>query len=128
MQKWSVTIDKKERDGFPQARKMGLPEFERYQLGVGRQTVVLFINRDLDNDDQIAVLEEVVGSFPMDISMCILEEESIVSFAQKYHVKGSPTYLLFESGLEKGRLLGKSDHKDLLAFLKMHLATETGSK
>ena len=104
------------------ARKLGLAEFNDLELGVNHPALVLFNRLESDSDDQIALLEQVVSGLPADLSVFVLEKECIDFFAQRHKVKGSPTYLLFDSGQERGRILGKSDYSSLLGFIRKHLS------
>ncbi len=99
-------------------------ESENRAFGVERPTVVLYVNKDTDYSDQILVLERIAGSPVFDVAVHVLEEELSGLFAQKHMVKGSPTYLLFDSGMEKGRLLGKADDSILVSFLEKYLSRD----
>jgi hypothetical protein len=52
-----------------------------------------------------------------EIKLCLLKEDFQGAFRKKYSVKGSPTFLIFSGGIEKGRMLGKADPKTLMAFI-----------
>ena len=52
----------------------------------------------------------------------MLEEELINGFRQMLHIKGTPVYLLFFQGKEKGRMLGMAGEEQLTAFLFRYLS------
>ena len=96
-------------------------EFADQTFGLDRPAIVLYLNEEMDYSDQISLLEAAIDSVGLDVTVHILKDDFSGRFAKKYRVKGSPTYLLFASGLEKGRLLGKASHHNLIAFIKSHL-------
>ncbi len=112
-------------EGNPRIKKYAISEFNENQLGVEKPAVILFTSIESDFEDQIKILELAVNNISLDISAYLIEKESMDSFAQRYHVKGSPTYLLFKSGLEKGRILGKTSIAELTDFLNKHLSPES---
>ncbi len=99
-----------------------LLEFPGKSLGGEKPALVLYVSEDLDYSDQISALEKVINTAMFDISVHIFKEELNGLFAKKHSIKGSPTYLLFNSNAEQSRLLGKADDKDLINFLEQNLS------
>ena len=124
MQNPLTPLDRRGSQSPSQVRVFGGPDFRANRLGLSKPAIVLFHSIETDDQDQISLLEQVINSVPIDISAYVLEKESMNAFAQLYDVKGSPTYLLFESGSEKGRMLGKADFAALTGFLERHLSLE----
>ncbi len=112
------------RERFPSSRNQGSLDYADQTLGADRAAIFLYINQGTDYSDQIAALETAGDSTVFDVAIHVVQEESIGPFAQKFSIKGSPTYLLFISGVEKGRLLGKSNHGNLVAFINKHMSGE----
>ncbi len=80
-----------------------------------------YIHRDYDFKNQTDVLKNVLKSLRNDIKIYLLDEES-VNTCDWLDIGGSPTFILFYNGTEKGRLLGKVGKKALTVFLTKHFA------
>ena len=94
--------------------------FNNFESEIGEKTkpvLVLFIHWEGESQEQIGIIETLSNRYGEAIKMCLLEEEFIGPFSEKFGVKGSPTYLLFVRGQEKGRMLGRADLKTLQKFL-----------
>ncbi len=121
MAKQIQSSDQSEKMGFKKASRIGLAALNVFPIGLTDPVVILCPNYESDHEEQISILEEVINSFPYNISMYVLEKEGLSVFAQAHHLKGYPTFLLFVSGLEKDRFLGKADQANLTGFIKKHL-------
>ena len=73
---------------------------------------------DGEGSEQMAVLRQVTQNLweRLDIRLCIADEHPW--FTERYHIVGTPTYLLFKGGREVRRLLGKTDVEGLLSFIR----------
>jgi hypothetical protein len=80
-----------------------------------------YIRRDYDFKNQTDVLKNILKSLRNDIKIYLLNEESVAAI-DWLDIGGSPTFVLFYNGTEKGRLLGKTDEKTLTGFLTKHLS------
>lgn len=121
MAKQIISSDQTNQGGFKKAGRIGLAELNNFLIGLTNPAVVLCPDIESGDDNQISVLEQAVNSLPKNISMYVLEKEGLAAFAQAYRVKGFPTYLLFVSGSEKDRFLGKADQANLAGFIKKHI-------
>lgn len=78
-------------------------------------------------EKQRRVLETFSQHFE-NIKCCVLDEYGSNSVKDKYNVFGTPTYLLFEEGREKDRLLGSIDIKSLEGFVLQTLQHSRNKK
>ena len=122
MVKQLTSPDQSNRVRLKKASRIGLAELKNFPESLTNPAVILCADIESDDDGQISILEQVINSIPKNISMYVLEKEGLAAFAQAYHIKGYPTFLLFVSGSEKDRFLGKADYANLAGFIKKHLS------
>ena len=82
--------------------------------------LVAYIYRDSSFKQQVKVLNDLSKTLKNVIQIFLMENDDV----RKYHefdISGSPTFILFYNGEEKGRLLGKADTKTLTDFISNHL-------
>ncbi|GAF80641.1 unnamed protein product, partial [marine sediment metagenome] len=108
-------------------RSIGLEDFEKEVLKERIPVLVLCMHRDPDFHGQIEVIERVTAKTYGDrLKVCLLEEESVGVFMEKYGVGGTPTFLIFTGGREMSRLLGQAEPGILKEFLFRTLACDEG--
>lgn len=83
----------------------------------GKPVLLLCMPKGPDFDDQSIILHQVAEKYKDAVKVCLLEEELINGFRQMLCIKGTPVYLLFLRGKEKGRMLGMAGEEQLTAFL-----------
>ena len=83
--------------------------------------LLLCMPKGPDFSDQSILLHKTAEKYQDAVKVCLLEEELINGFRQMLHIKGTPVYLLFFKGGEKGRMLGLVREEQLTAFLLRHL-------
>ncbi len=71
--------------------------------------------------EQKEVLKSISKEYEEELKVCLLSEDFIGVFREKYGVEGTPTFLVFVGGKEKKRLLGKASREALIAFLSQTL-------
>jgi hypothetical protein len=83
----------------------------------GKMPVLLAtIRRDYGYKEQTRVLEGVSKEYVERLKVCLLDENSIGTF-RKCGIDGSPAFVIFYGGTEKGRMLGKADRGTLSKFV-----------
>jgi hypothetical protein len=82
--------------------------------------LLAYIRRDYDFKSQTDVLKNVSENLKKDIKIYLLDEKS-VNTLDRLNIGGSPTLILFNGGVEKGRFLGKADNKTLAVFISKNL-------
>jgi hypothetical protein len=75
------------------------------------------IHPDSDLKPQIRMLEHVAERFAGRVTVYVMIEELTMAFSQKYAVDGTPTFLFFQGGQVKDRLLGQVDVVMLTDFV-----------
>ena len=128
MENRTTSSDRPIKRSFTKAKKIGLSDFLDHGIEASKPAVFFCAGIESDDRDQISVLEQVINSIPVDISVYVPEEDFLTSFAKQYKVKGYPTYLLFISGIEKDRFLGKADYANLNHFILKHFSPVKGRK
>lgn len=96
---------------------IGLEDFEKQVIQENRPVLLLCAYRDLDYQKQLDIMEGIYNSYGEGLVMCVLEEEFIKVFMERYNIKGTPTFLIFVGGCEKGRMLGQADPERLRDFV-----------
>ncbi len=86
----------------------------------GKPVLLLCMPNGPDFSDQSTLLHRVAKKYKDAVKVCLLEEELINGFKQMLRIKGTPVYLLFFRGKEKGRMLGMAGEEQLTAFLFRH--------
>jgi thioredoxin-like negative regulator of GroEL len=98
-------------------KEIGFNNFEQ-EIGKGAKPIlVLCMHWNGEPQEQVRIIEMISKKYAKDIKVGLLEEEFIAPFSEKFGVTGSPTYILFVGGRERGRMLGRADPKTLENFL-----------
>ncbi|MGO9146571.1 MAG: hypothetical protein ACLQDF_09395 [Desulfomonilia bacterium] len=96
-------------------------EFDQEIDSTDKPVLMLCIRRDYKFISQTDLIRDVLGrmvqGFPIDLKVCLVDEESRPVLKDKFDLQGSPAFLLFEKGEEKNRLLGVADEEQLKGFL-----------
>ena len=95
--------------------------FEAEILATDRPVLLLCASGGEVYADQTRVLKQLSDPYRKMVDICCLEEDFINGFKEMYQIKGTPVFLLFHSGEEKGRLLGMTDKERLETFLTQNL-------
>ena len=103
---------------------IGLDDFHKEVLEENRPVLVLCMNRDFEFHEQIEVIEGVCRSYGKRLKTCLMEEEFIRGFKEKFGIKGTPTFMIFIGGIEKGRMLGQAERKALEDFVSRTLSLD----
>jgi hypothetical protein len=101
-------------------------EFDQEIDSIDKKPVLMLcIRRDYEYSSQTDLIRDVLGrkvqGFPIDLKVCLVDEESRPVLKDKLDLQGSPAFLLFEKGKEKNRLLGVADEEQLRGFLNSTL-------
>lgn len=95
--------------------------FEANILSSDRPVLLMCVSGVRAFAEQEQVLRQLSGRCRKLIDICCLEEDFINGFKEMYNIKGTPVFLLFHKGQEKGRMLGRADKDCLEAFLTRNL-------
>jgi len=101
---------------------IGLNEFEEKVFKEIKPVLLLCIQQDSEFQNHLRVIEDIYRTFAEGVKIYLLEEDALRIFMEKFAVKGTPTFLLFLNGSEKGRLLGQKSSEELSYFLSSMLS------
>jgi len=102
---------------------VGSEDFEQEVLKKNVPVLVVCIHNDSEIEGQVEVINYVTAKpYGERLHVCLLKEECLGIFSEKYKVSGTPTFLIFSDGEEIGRLLGQVDATTLKEFLSKTLA------
>jgi len=82
--------------------------------------VVVFKKSNISTGE-IETLKETQDKYVDEIKIYLLDEEYNKLFMEEHFINGTPTYLLFDNGVEKARLLGKHDIDELISFIETNI-------
>jgi hypothetical protein len=70
-----------------------------------------------DIREEIQTLEILSGRYGERLKICYMLEDSIDALTEAFQIEGTPTYLIFDGGREKSRLLGRGDMETLRSLV-----------
>ncbi len=85
-------------------------------IAKGCPVLLAYISGGYDHKSQSEVLDNLSNIYGDSLKVCLLSKEFNKAF-NKFKIEGTPTFITFHKGKEKGRLLGKSDMAALNAFV-----------
>lgn len=109
-------------------RSIGADSFHKEVLEESRPVLVLCMHRDSEFQGQIDIIEGLCRTYGERLKVCLMKEEFIGAFKEKFNVKGTPTFMIFIGGTEEGRMLGQVEQKSLEDFLSRTLSLDRGDK
>ncbi len=78
--------------------------------------LLAYISEGHNHKSQAEVLDILSNIYGNSLKVCLLSERFNKAFV-KFKIEGTPTFITFHKGKEKGRLLGKSDMAALNTFV-----------
>ena len=96
--------------------------FEAEILATDRPVLLMCASGRRVNAEQAQVLNQLSDQYRSKVDIYCLEEDYINGFKEMYGIKGTPVFLLFIGGKEKGRMLGRADRERLETFLNRNLS------
>ncbi len=82
---------------------IGADSFDSEVLVEKRPVLIACVSRDYDYDKQTGVLGGVSKRYGKKLKVCLLDEDSIGAF-MRFGIEGSPAFIIFHEGVEKGRM------------------------
>jgi len=95
---------------------VGANNFSREVLGNARPVLILCMSKDKSFSAQMSEIEKIQLKYRRFLKICLLDEDFLSVFMERYAVKGMPTFLIFSEGKEQERLLGNVKFEDLTRF------------
>ena len=94
-----------------------IQSFGNEVLGDANPVLLAVLGAGGETANQVETLDTVSRRFQRKLKVCQVEENSLEAFKGRYHVMGTPTYLLFHKGREQERMLGVADKDSLAGFV-----------
>ena len=88
--------------------------------------LLAYIYRDHSYLEQVKALESVARIFGGALKICLIDH-NLNGVLHHFQIEGSPTFIIFSKGKEKGRVLGRTD-KEKLVSLAFKLLSEIDMK
>jgi hypothetical protein len=82
-----------------------------------RPLLLACLHESPEFDQQAGALDGLSRVFGDALKVCLLDPDCIDTFSHVLQISGTPTFLIFRDGHEKGRLLGLADGGRLAAFV-----------
>lgn len=104
-------------DTKPEIHLISEDNFEAAIICEKEPVLLLCMPHDDQFVQQINIVTETVSKYKGPLKIGLLEESFIAPFKKKYHVLGTPTFLILQEGKEKNRSLGLTDEQMLKALI-----------
>ena len=95
--------------------------FQRLVLEEPSPVLLAWMRMEADNVRQKKMLAKLSGHYGEGLKVRLVEQGMTESFRERFDIRGTPTYLLFDNGVEKQRLLGEADEPTLVDFIRNNL-------
>lgn len=96
-------------------------------LKAKRPVLLAYIRQDYGYIEQKKAVEAISKRYADALKICLLDESSIGTF-KRCGIDGSPAFVIFHKGEEKGRKLGKADKVTLGEFISEVLSALKGQE
>ncbi len=92
-------------------------ELEDLVRTADRPVLVACLSGDYNYTPQLNILRELDATPQHACMICQMDVEELRACANALHIAGTPTFMLFAAGKERGRLLGYADAERLRVFI-----------
>lgn len=106
-----------EKNDSSSVHLVGVDNFNREILESARPVLVLCMSKDKSFAAQMSEIKKIQSACSRYLKICLLDEDFLGVFMDRYSVKGTPTFLVFDKGKEQERLLGSVKYQDLVRFI-----------
>jgi hypothetical protein len=69
----------------------------------------------------LGAVEQIALHYGAALKVCLATQEDLGAIGDAYHTTGTPAFLFFRQGKEKGRLRGQVDEANLMVFINRSL-------
>lgn len=102
--------------------KVGLNDFDAEIAEALRPTLLACLHMSPELASHMEALERLTRSESEKLKVCLLETGDVEAFKEMFDIGGTPTFLVFQRGEEKGRLLGQADEDMLRGFVSRYVS------
>lgn len=96
---------------------IGEYNFETVVIGEEKPLLLICMPRDDQFAEQVNIVMETAAKYGGRLKVGLVDESFIGMFKKRYHVLGTPTFLILEQGREINRSLGLADEQMLTALI-----------
>ncbi len=89
--------------------------------------LIACLDRGSGFNAQKAVLDGIRHIFGKALSVYLLDAEHIDFIDNRFGIRGAPTYILFQKGERKDRIMGRIDKEDISAFVSETLGIDANA-
>jgi len=109
---------------------IGVDNFFAEVVDEKRPVLLAYIIPDYAHAGQLEILEIVSKrDFYDSVKICLLNDNSVKDKASRnITIDGSPTFIIFNKGEEKARMIGKTNAENLMSFVLKTLAEFQNTK
>ena len=94
-----------------------LDHFESEIIKESRPVLLACLLKNYEFLNQFEALLDVAEKYRQKLKVCLMDEKDNEGFMRRFHIEGTPTYLLLERGKIKDELLGVTDSETLRSFI-----------
>ncbi len=91
-------------------------EFRTEVLDEKRPVLMACLSRDFRYREQKNILDSVSNEFGEALKVCLRDRENLGAF-RRFGIEGSPAFIIFHEGEERGRMLGMAERDTLSSFI-----------
>lgn len=106
---------------------VGAYNFESEVIREQKPVFLSCFDRNIKFEKRKEAINSISKIFGDALKVCVLKEDFIGVFKEKYNIYGTPTFLVFFGGEEKDRMLGQADQETLKSFIA-HALSDIYSK
>lgn len=96
---------------------IGEHNFEAAVVGEVKPLLLMCMPRDDQFAEQVNIVMEAAAKYVGRLKVGLVDESFIGMFKKRYHVLGTPTFLILSQGREKNRSLGLADEQTITALI-----------
>ncbi len=97
-------------------------DFRTEVLDEKRPVLMACLSHDFRYSEQKEVLDSVSSKYGEALKVCLRDKETLGTF-RRFEIEGSPTFIIFHEGEERGRMLGKAERDTLSSFISRILSS-----
>ena len=105
----------------PRVKSVGVYNFEAEVIRERRPVFLACFDLNTKFEKRKEVINSISKIYGEALKICLLEEEFIGAFKERFNIHGTPTFLIFLEGKEKDRMLGQADQETLKSFIAQSL-------
>ena len=94
--------------------------YEKVVIKLDQPSLLCFFKNTLAHDESVISIKELSRQFGS-LRFYASQEEEQEFFSEKFHFLGTPIFIFFSNGIERGRLLGSVSTDRLRSFIENNI-------